>query len=650
METIKAFIGHSFDDSDRAIVTKFLEIFNTIKDLNISFSWDHAEKAEVDILSNKVLQKMKKANTFIGICTKKERVIKNLKLKKFYFNKNYSHLRNEDYEWKTSDWIIQEIGCAFGREMKIILLVETGLRQPGGLQGNLEYIEFERENPEKVFKKILEMIQNLLPKVDKGIIPVSDQKEQPLVMKETESSEESKEKYQIEIKNDWSKDDFLKGLIDTIIFEDAEKEKEIIEKYTIKYCQDSREDMQVFKARSLYYNFYANKKDNLEELKQILKEYPNNHEINRMIGNIYERCQQDEFAYNHFYAAYQNCEETKSKIQNLSSALISYLKCGKKDYKDFVATLLSLDENGTFKETFYSTISQLAKLQKDDYLYFLILEAALNDFPLNSTFRFDLAFRYSEVNNNEMSYYHYNFLTKHFDKGSSYWNNYGVSASQLDLPNKAVNAYRKSEDLGETLAMSNIAQKFITEGFFTEAELICKKALEIKDYHKNVLSALSQIETNKTNELEKENKLLEDAKLKRINMLQISKGLLLKQVKEINKYYQHPDCILEVIIKNDSIKFSGTYSQKDLITTLILQHTNPSYNSEIEYEYKVEIEGTIFCHLIDGKYSNSKSDMKLEDKVKNMKDVIMVISSDMKLIEVFEKNKYEKLFELALKE
>ncbi|MBK6913740.1 MAG: hypothetical protein IPH11_08725 [Ignavibacteriales bacterium] len=596
METIKAFIGHSFDDSDKTIVTKFLEIFNTIRDLNISFSWDHAEKAEVDILSNKVLQKMKEANTFIGICTKKERVIKNLQLKKSIFNQNHFHLKNEDYEWKTSDWIIQEIGCAFGREMKIILLVETGLRQPGGLQGNLEYIEFERENPEKVFKKILEMIQNLLPKVDKEIVTVSDKKEQPLVMKETESIEESKEKYQIEIKNDWSKDEFLKGLIGTILLKDDDRVKEIIEKYTIKYCQDNREDMQVFKAKSLYYYYVlGNKKDSLEEMKQILKEYPNSHEINEMIGEIYQRCEQYDFAYNHFYAAYQNCEETKKKIKNLSSAIISYQKSEKKDYKDFVATLLSLDENGTFREIFYSTISQLAKLQKDDYLYFLILEAALNDFPLNSTFRFDLAYRYSEVNNNEMAYYHYNFLTKHFDEGSSYWNNYGVTASQLKFPNKAISAYRKSEELGETLAMSNIAYKFITEGFFSEAELICRKALEIKNYDKHVLSALSQIETNKTNEIEKENKLLENARLKRINMLQISKGLLLKQVKEINKYYQHPDCILDVIIRNDSIKFSGTYSQKDLISTLIFQNTNPSINWKLYTNIKLKLRGPYFA-------------------------------------------------------
>ncbi len=47
---------------------------------------------------------------------------------------------DSELEWKTSDWIIQEIGLAIGRGMHCCLLVERGVRPPGGLQGNLEYI------------------------------------------------------------------------------------------------------------------------------------------------------------------------------------------------------------------------------------------------------------------------------------------------------------------------------------------------------------------------------------------------------------------------------------------------------------------------------------------------------------------------------
>jgi hypothetical protein len=652
MEQIKAFIGHSFIENDKILVDKFLEFFDTIKDLNISFSWDHAEKAEVDILSNKVLQKMQKSNTFIGICTKKEMVINNPQPKKCFFNNNNIILKNYDYEWKTSDWIIQEIGCAFGKGMKIILLIEKGLRQPGSLQGNLEFIEFERNNPEKVFQKILEMIQNLLPKIDKEIISYIDQKEQPLAIVSS-FADKSKEKHQIIIRDEWERKDYFNGLFEAILFNDPNMESEIIEKFNNKYLKEGREITQTFKAKALFHNINIHNKDCFDELKQILDEFPNNHEINNMIAFIYVQCDQYEFAYNHYYRAYQNCDNDEIKIKNLSLAILNYIKTGKKGYNDLISKMMDLNRTNMFKLDIYSTSSEIAKFLGNDSLYFLILEAAVNDFPLNSKFRFDLAYRYYEKHYFALSYYHYNFLVNHFDESSSYWNNLGVSASSLSLPNKALNAYRKSEQLGETLAMSNIAQKYISEGFFEEAKLICNKALEIKGYHKNVIIALSQIETNITDENEREKQLFIDVNLKRNNILQIAKGLLQKQIKEISKYYRHPNCDLEVILKDENIKFQGTYNHKDIFTSFAsfpLQPTIPKPISETIVKYDVEIEGTIFCHIIEGKYSNNKSDINNNEKIKNMKEIIMVVSEDMKLIEAYEKYKYEKIFVLTLKE
>src|SRR5690606_18368303 len=69
-----------------------------------------------------------------------------------------------DLEWKTSDWIIQEIGLATGRDMHVILLVENGVRKPGGLQGSLEYVPFSREAPEACFDTLLGMIAALVPR------------------------------------------------------------------------------------------------------------------------------------------------------------------------------------------------------------------------------------------------------------------------------------------------------------------------------------------------------------------------------------------------------------------------------------------------------------------------------------------------------
>jgi hypothetical protein len=75
MNNISAFIGHSFANQDEAVVRIFIDYFNTIKEMGIGFTWDHAEPAEPKTLSEKVREKMRNKNVFIGICTAKEYVI-----------------------------------------------------------------------------------------------------------------------------------------------------------------------------------------------------------------------------------------------------------------------------------------------------------------------------------------------------------------------------------------------------------------------------------------------------------------------------------------------------------------------------------------------------------------------------------------------
>jgi len=53
---------------------------------------------------------------------------------------------------------------AKGLGLDLILLVEQGVRAPGGLQGDVEYIPFDRDAPEKEFDKIIEMVAALSPK------------------------------------------------------------------------------------------------------------------------------------------------------------------------------------------------------------------------------------------------------------------------------------------------------------------------------------------------------------------------------------------------------------------------------------------------------------------------------------------------------
>jgi hypothetical protein len=174
MADLKAFVGHSFTKDDAGVVGKFLQHFDRLSKVMPNFSWVHAEAAEPKELSTKVLSLIIDRNLFIGICTKKEMVISPDLLKSSIFRGDILRGNANSFAWKTSDWIIQEIGMAKGRGLDMILLLEDGIRRPGGLQGDVEYISFERNAPEKSFDKILEMLTSLSPKATPTAVRTSE--------------------------------------------------------------------------------------------------------------------------------------------------------------------------------------------------------------------------------------------------------------------------------------------------------------------------------------------------------------------------------------------------------------------------------------------------------------------------------------------
>src|SRR5262249_54775087 len=138
------------------------------------------------------------------------------------------------------------------------------------------------------------------------------------------------------------------------------------------------------------------------------------------------------------------------------------------------------------------TLRKVADFYKDKDLLFGVLERILQFHPDDFETRFSLAFNYSEAAQNELSLLHY-LKIPYEDRGSVTWKNLGVAFDHCNLSSKSVDAYRKAEEAGETLAMSNLAQKFISSGFLCEANEVCKRAMSIEGFHQNVSHAVSRI-------------------------------------------------------------------------------------------------------------------------------------------------------------
>lgn len=151
MKKLKAFVAHSFDERDQPVIKPFLDYFDSLKKTT-NFEWDHAEGAEIKAVSQKVKEKMEGKNLFIGIFTTKDFRIYPDKLAAF-IPKWFLGLKS-NFSKGSSEWIVQESGYALAKDMKLLFLIEKGVRPTEGLQGDLEYVIFERENSSSCFKKI----------------------------------------------------------------------------------------------------------------------------------------------------------------------------------------------------------------------------------------------------------------------------------------------------------------------------------------------------------------------------------------------------------------------------------------------------------------------------------------------------------------
>ena len=126
----------------------------------------------------------------------------------------------------------------------------------------------------------------------------------------------------------------------------------------------------------------------------------------------------------------------------------------------------------------------------NNYLYFMerLVDINLDD----NNKRFSLAYNYDQAKQNELALYHYRVLTKRQPTETN-WNNRGVAEANLNLPSKSVHSYLESVKLGGTLAMSNLAHKFITAGFLTEAENLYQEAIKIPNCDEQIGSVITKI-------------------------------------------------------------------------------------------------------------------------------------------------------------
>jgi hypothetical protein len=338
-----------------------------------------------------------------------------------------------------------------------------------------------------------------------------------------------------------------------------------------------------------------------------------------------------------------------TKARRLGEAAIAFLKANKKGEAQKVVVDLKKTEtlHPEAKEVVVRAMRDIADLEGNKDAYFGLCEYLLELHPDDMGVRFDLAYKYSQENQERLSLFHYLRIPDN-ERNTATWNNLGVQYEHFKLNGKSVSAYRSAEDRGETLAMSNLAQKLINAGFLKEANEICDMALKIEDYHKNIGSAITRIKTLPEEEEKKEKELTEKAVAYSEFYRSYGHAFMDSGVSDNAAIWQGPKCKLRVEIRNGNFVAEGDYEQPNLGLGLAfalrgMSETTKSVPIRRRVTYQGKVTGhTVKCIMEDydiaaGSHRASRSLLGGEQDI----EVLMVISATSAEIKVYEKSSQE---------
>lgn len=639
MKPVRAFVGHSFTEDDEVLVGRFTKHFDQLSELQPNFSWQHAERPEPKDLAEKVLQLIEGKNLFIGICTKKERVIAPSALSNAWFPFDHLMARKTDILWKTSDWIIQEIGLAIGRGLKLILLIEDGLRLPGGLQGNIEYITFFRDAPEKSFEKITRMITALSPRLTVSTTDASQE--------ESTTSEEMNSVERAPIGSEWTipKQDWTKEQYEFayryLILTDKESDASLISNAYLATGSGSvsphREGWEAYRE---YVQITYGKGGDLSRLKRLAEKHPSNVDVVRYLAKGYGAYKQHAVSADLFENAASLSTEMPTKLQCLRESAMAYQKAANPEATSAIVEQLKrvVTDSGQWEEELLLVERGLAEAENLNEVLVGVLERLIEINPSDNDTRFSLAYKYSELGLESLALLHYGSIP-YGDRSGNTWNNLGVAYDQLALPAKSVSAYRQAEEAGETIAMSNLANKFIIAGFLSEAEKLTETAMKEEKYHKNVVRTVTRLREVPEEETKKVEELL--IKARRISAFESKLGAAVAKITpdSIGDLWEGPSCTLEVTWTKRVFHGIGYYMSRSFGIM-----SNPYIGGDkanrppkrYVVEYRAEVHGRALIgtvtERIEGTATAASSLLAIQKEPK----VLMVLADDGSEIQVLE--------------
>jgi len=611
MELIRAFVGHSFSKRDKEVVDPILKCLDEIAALQPNFSWEHAEQPEATLVDQKVLAKLQDKNLFIGICTAKERAIGQDFLKRPWLSNKLAGAE-KDFASKTSDWLIQEIGVALGRNMRIILLIEDNTRRPGEMQGNLEFIALDRNAPEKSFTALMRMVSALSNVPGTTAQP---QRPETSALEPAPTSDprvpEQPEVSQLDWMHprpEWTQKEFNRALFMSVADGMKDIETNITTSFLASEAGSNESNRRQWAALTEYLRLFFQRDGKLHVLKELANKDPPIPIVWVYLARNYGVFGEHASAAQSFDRAIELESDILDRLAWIRDSALEWYKAGDKQKAE---TMIALARDlGAGKADLEPAVLQaelaLADEANDKQLRIAILERTLQLDPSDGKSRFQLAFTYSELSFDELAAYHYDKIPVG-QRDHAAWNNLGISLGSIGLPVQCIKSLRESESLGGTLAMANLGTRLLEAGFLREAREILERAGAIPDHSRNVDDALNTLKAITENEEKTEITAYESAREVGEFYRNFGRASARPDARDIDPRWQGPNGDLLIVTQNGKeIVIKGTYEVPrwgGLAAALI-----PAMSAATDLElYQIEYRGIIRGTTVTGTVTRTKA-------------------------------------------
>jgi len=599
----KAFVGHSFTEDDKNLVLSVTEFLEAFTGSHSTFSWMHAEAARPEDIVDKVLPMLRSCDIFVGICSKKERVAPPAFFRRSFWTKTTSVINDSKLQWKTSDWIIQEIAIARDREMHLVLLLEEGVRPPGGLHGNVEYIPFQRENMSGAYVRLTQMLGAILGK-GAGALGADSKMTLPEMPRTEEQPEHKNDTLRRPPQTSWRATDYNMGLLHAVLLEDEEYLETLRAAFALSEFGLRDGGLAKWEARKEYSLLVLDKGGSVEKLTKMVNQHRADPDMVSMLARVLSHFNDERGAAKLHEEAARAAVATHNLDAASSNLLIAIESaCKTRDEAEarrLIEILTGLpSESNEVKEARLRAIASLGKFKDHPLIRIAAMEYQVSIDPTDADKRFSLAYAYSETDDDAVTLMHY-LAIPNARRTESAWNNLAVARQGLKLPVLAIDAYQVADSEGSSLAMSNLAQAYIKAGFYSEAEAMCKKGLESRDPNENLPATFAQIKATRGEEKKIEEAAIVEAEPRSRVMQGFGEGTLGTIKSPLPVRWTGPQGPLTLTHSTDEIVISGQYAQQQNSLSRAIGLINKPDT------YELTIKGTIYGRTAVGTIERNK--------------------------------------------